>query len=96
MLPEEDSYGWQFNDCVKKWARINIKDESIPTQTEPSTGSEEETAIEILIELCKLKHYKDTVGKDSLYEKRQPELWKRANDFLNNHYSPSHNKQNVT
>lgn len=39
--------------------------------------------IEILKELCQLKHYKDTVGKDSFYEKRQPELWKMANDFLN-------------
>lgn len=43
----------------------------------------EDKAINILKELCKLKHYKDTVGKDSLYEKRQPELWKLANDFLN-------------
>lgn len=41
-------------------------------------------AVALLMELCKLKHYKDTVGKDSFYEKRQPELWKEANDFLNN------------
>ena len=40
-------------------------------------------AVEILKELCQLKHYKDTIGKDSLYEKSQPEAWKKANDFLN-------------
>lgn len=39
--------------------------------------------IEILKELCNLKHYKDTVGKDSLYESKQPLLWRQANDFLN-------------
>ena len=41
------------------------------------------SAVEILKELCQLKHYKDTVGQDSFYKKTQPELWKRANDFLN-------------
>lgn len=40
-------------------------------------------AEEILKELCQLKHYKDTVGKDAFYEKTQPELWKKANEFLN-------------
>jgi len=52
-------------------------DESI----EPCATSSE--AVEILKELCQLKHYKDTVGKDSVYEKSQPEAWKKANDFLN-------------
>lgn len=47
-------------------------------------------AVELLKELCQLKHYKDTVGKDSFYEKRQPELWKEANNFLN---SLAKNKQ---
>jgi hypothetical protein len=42
-----------------------------------------EQGIEILKELCQLKHHKDTVGKDSFYEQRQPELWKQANEFLN-------------
>lgn len=40
-------------------------------------------AIEILKELCWLKSHKDNVGKDSVYRQRQPEAWKRANDFLN-------------
>lgn len=40
-------------------------------------------AIEILKELCWLKSHKDNVGKDSVYEQRQPEAWKRANEFLN-------------
>jgi hypothetical protein len=42
-----------------------------------------EEGIEILKELCQLKSYKDEVGKDGHYEKRQPELWKMANQFLN-------------
>lgn len=47
-----------------------------------NTTPMEEKAIQILKELCQLKKYKDTVGKDSFYEKRQPQLWKEANDFL--------------
>lgn len=39
--------------------------------------------LSVLQELCQLKHYKDTVGKDSIYEKRQPQAWKAANEFLN-------------
>jgi hypothetical protein len=46
----------------------------------PSSQSD---AVELLRELCQLKHYKDTVGKDDFYEKTQPELWKKANEFLN-------------
>lgn len=49
-------------------------------------------AVEILKELCQLKHYKDTVGKDSFYEKRQPELWKLANDYLNSLPNPQKEK----
>lgn len=51
------------------------------TSTPPS-GSDAE-AVEILKELCRLEYYKDVLGKDAFYEKTQPELWKRANDFLN-------------
>lgn len=40
-------------------------------------------AIEILKELCWLKSHKDAVGKDYLYNDRQPLAWQRANDFLN-------------
>lgn len=46
----------------------------------PAGGGE---AIEILKELCWLKSHKDNVGKDSVYRQRQPEAWKRANEFLN-------------
>lgn len=42
-----------------------------------------EGAIEILKDLCQLKHYKDEVGKDGFYEREQPLAWKRANEFLN-------------
>ena len=45
-------------------------------------------ALEILMELCQLKHYKGTTGKDAFYEKRQPELWKKANDLLNKLANP--------
>jgi hypothetical protein len=45
--------------------------------------SVEHPAVEILRHLCELKHYKDTVGKDEVYKKRQPETWKMANDYLN-------------
>lgn len=40
--------------------------------------------IDALKELCELKHYKDNVGRDSIYRKRQPEAWKQANALLNN------------
>lgn len=38
--------------------------------------------VEILKDLCGLKAYKDSEGKDAYYEHEQPKLWKRANDFL--------------
>jgi deoxyadenosine/deoxycytidine kinase len=47
------------------------------------TNKRLQSGIEILKELCQLKHYKDDVGKDAFYEKRQPELWKQTNEFLN-------------
>lgn len=43
-----------------------------------------EVGEEILQELCQLKSYKDSVGKDSVYQRQQPILWKQANDHLNN------------
>lgn len=45
-------------------------------------------AIEILKELCWLKSHKENVGKDSMYQQRQPEAWKRANEFLNRLVTP--------
>lgn len=54
--------------------------EAREAEAERSRGLE--AGIEILKELCQLKHHKDTVGKDAHYEKRQPELWKLANEFL--------------
>jgi hypothetical protein len=41
-------------------------------------------AVDIIKSLCNLKKYKDTVGKDSYYQKEQPKAWDRANYFLNN------------
>lgn len=42
-----------------------------------------EQAKDCLMELCQLKAYKDDMGKDAHYQKRQPELWKEANRLLN-------------
>lgn len=49
----------------------------------PITIGETDEAVEILKELCHLKHYKDHVGKDLFYEKNQPLAWKKANELLN-------------
>jgi exoribonuclease R len=50
-----------------------------------ASPSEEELkeAIELLHDLCGLKHYKDQVGKDSYYEKSKPIAWEKADEFLN-------------
>lgn len=37
---------------------------------------------ECLRELCQLKTYKDEIGKDSFYKKKQPKLWEQANRLL--------------
>jgi hypothetical protein len=42
-----------------------------------------EKAIEILTELCQLKKYKDSVGKDDFYKEQQPKAWEEANKLLN-------------
>jgi hypothetical protein len=52
MLPEEDSYGWQFDDCVTKWARINSDEsESIPSVT----NEEDELWVELVTEIDRFK-----------------------------------------
>lgn len=48
----------------------------------PAAQPTENEAVKILTELCGLKHHKDTVGKDEFYEKRQPELWEQAKQYL--------------
>ncbi len=59
-----------------------LKSKGLSASQPAAKEATQEEAIEILTELCKLKHYKDTVGKDEIYEKKQPELWKLANEFL--------------
>jgi hypothetical protein len=41
ILPTEDSYGWNFNDCVKRWARISL-DETDSTPSPKEVRSKEE------------------------------------------------------
>jgi hypothetical protein len=71
--------GWESRN-VKRGEEARAAIEYAAQQLQPPGTSD---AVELLKELCQLKRYKDTVGKDSLYEKAQPELWRRANEFLN-------------
>lgn len=80
----EDDNEWHHDEygevSVTHWMHLPKAPgkEDSPGQSAPFQNE----AVEILTTLCHLKHYKDTVGKDSFYEREQPKAWQRANSFL--------------
>lgn len=69
---ESDLYDW-----LKK------VDEREPESSTPSSRVQQlEQAAEILEELCHLKDYKDSKGKDAYYTEEQPKLWAKVKEFL--------------
>jgi hypothetical protein len=66
--------GWQCFDGYFTHYLVPVTDEEV---------EEKDKAILILKHLCLLKQHKDEHGKDEYYEKEQPKIWQRANDYLN-------------
>jgi hypothetical protein len=96
-INDETVYNRAINDCIdtiKQWGGGHWKliepslaaedlEKVINKLRQPTMKPEDQKAVEILKELCQLKDHKDKIGQDQFYKKRQPELWKMANDYLN-------------
>jgi hypothetical protein len=74
---EVDLYDW-----LKKADERESAPPSLPQQELVDRVQQLEQAAEILEELCHLKDYKDSEGKDAYYTEEQPKLWAKAKEFL--------------
>jgi hypothetical protein len=77
---EAQKYADQFNTALDQHVQSQLaeKDAIITAKNETI-----DSLIDALKELCDLKDYKENVGKDAGYMKRQPEAWKQAFGLLN-------------
>jgi hypothetical protein len=74
---------WKNNEYDKEQSDLSMGHTHYLVPVTDEEVEEKDKAILILKHLCLLKQHKDEHGKDEYYEKEQPKIWQRANDYLN-------------